>query len=172
MNKPHSEVSDILTKRLCKTNVFFPLDLPCHKRVSHVQIFPISLWPLGTVGRVMMSWSGGGRGEKGWWRIWMFVRSLHHFLLSEALASFLIQWEQRLPDLSGGRMGNSSTPSHQLLWLIKQGLEKYCSFLFPSVTHLSFFSSHVLMQNNSWETETMITVVGDKNCLNEISCVP
>lgn len=50
MNKPHSEVSDTLTKRLCKTNVFFPLDLPCHKRVSHVQIFPILLWSLRTVG--------------------------------------------------------------------------------------------------------------------------
>jgi len=63
--KPHSEVSDILTKRLCKTNVFSPLDLLCHKRVSHVQIFPILLWSLGTEGEGMMSWSGGGRGEKG-----------------------------------------------------------------------------------------------------------
>lgn len=81
--------------------LFFPLDLLCHIRVSHVQIFPILLWSLGAEGEGMMSWSGGGRGEKGWGKIWMFVRSLHHFLLSEALASFLIQWEQRLPDLSG-----------------------------------------------------------------------
>ncbi len=98
MNQLHSEVSDILTKRLCKTNIYFPLDFPW---VSHVWLLPISLWSLGMKGEGMMSWSGGGGGEKGWWRIWMFVRSLHHFLLSEALASFLIQWGQRLPDLSG-----------------------------------------------------------------------
>ncbi len=98
MNELHLEVSDILTKKLYKTNMCFPLGLT---EVSHVWLLPISLWSLGMKGEGMMSWSGGGGGEKGWWRIWMFVRSLHHFLLSEALASFLIQWEQCLPDLSG-----------------------------------------------------------------------
>lgn len=65
MNKPHSEVSDTLTKRLCKTNVFSPWTYPVIKEFPMFRFFPSCSGLSGPWGRVMMSWSGGGRGEKG-----------------------------------------------------------------------------------------------------------
>lgn len=88
--------------RGCARQMFFsPWTYSVIKEFPMFKFSPSCSGLSGPRGRVMMSWSGGGRGENGWWRILMFVRSLHHFLLSETLASFLIQWEQRIANLSG-----------------------------------------------------------------------
>lgn len=157
MNQLHSEVSDILTKRLCKTNIYFPLDL---HEFPMFDFFPSLSGLSGWRGR---GWCHGQEGVG--WKVLMGDLNV-----CKIPAPFPALWSTGLishpmratsPRSVRGRTENSSTPSHQLLWLVKLGLEEHWSFLSPSVIHLSF-SGHVLMQNNSWETERVITAVDNK----------